>query len=157
MLNQVNTDYIGIGKSVDCENQKLVPGNSKAKWGLDILFKKNLNSSISHLPQFSSPRVQIVKLNLDVPIILINVYIPSSSCPESEYDAELARLSAAFDAHSTEGAIILFGDFNRSLYRANQSDRKFQKFCHTQGLTPAHGTTDRPTYHIPQQHSQPYR
>ena len=41
MLNQVNGDYICMGKSVDCQNQKLVPGNSKAKWGLDILFKKH--------------------------------------------------------------------------------------------------------------------
>jgi hypothetical protein len=26
--------------------------NKKEKWGLDILFKKRLNSSISHLPEF---------------------------------------------------------------------------------------------------------
>ena len=147
MLNQVNADYIGLGKSVDCESQKLVTGNSKAKWGLDILFRKDLNSSISHPQEFSSPRVQIAKLNLDIPIILINVYLPSSSCPESEYDSELSRLSAALDAYSTEGAVILAGDFNRSLFRTNQSDRKFQKFCHTQGLTPAQCTTDIPTYH----------
>ena len=136
-----------MGKSVDCDNKNLVPGNAKAKWGLDVLYKKCLNSSISHLPEFSSPRIQITKLDGEVPIILINVYLPSSSCPEAEYDAELARLSAALDTLSADGAIILWGDFNRSLFRTNQSDRKFQKFCDTQGLTPAQGTTDVPAYH----------
>ena len=107
MLNQVNKAYIGMGKSVDCDNKNLVPGNAKAKWGLDVLYKKCLNSSISHLPEFSSPRIQITKLDGEIPIILINVYLPSSSCPEAEYDAELARLSAALDTHSADGAIIL--------------------------------------------------
>ena len=79
MLNQIDNDYIGIGKSVDCQNQTIVPGNAKAKWGLDILFKKYLNSSINHLPEYSSPRIQIAKLDLDIPVVLINVYLPSSS------------------------------------------------------------------------------
>ena len=96
---------------------------------------------------FLNFQAQITKLDGEVPIILSNVYLPSSSCPEAEYDAELARLSAALDTLSADGAIILSGDFNRSLFRTNQSDRKFQKFCDTQGLTPAQGTTDVPTYH----------
>ena len=41
MLNQVDKEYFGIGKSVDCNEKSLVKGNTKAKWGLDILFKKS--------------------------------------------------------------------------------------------------------------------
>ena len=147
MLSQVDNNYIGIGKSVDCDNQQLVEGNRKAKWGLDILLKKNFNSSISQLPDVSSPRIQIIKLSLSVPVILINVYLPSASRPESEYDAELARLSAALGAYITDGVVIISGDFNRSLHRSNPPDIKFQNFCHNQGLTPAQGTTHIPTYH----------
>ena len=33
-------------------------------------------------------------MDYEVPIMLINVYLSSSSCPETEYDAELSRLSA---------------------------------------------------------------
>ena len=147
MLNQVDNDYFGLGKSVDCNEKLLIDGNAKAKWGLDVLYKKSLNSSISQLNEYPSPRIQIIKLNLDVPVILINVYLPSSSRPESEYDAELSGLSAALDTLATQGAVILAGDFNRSLHRNNPADKKFQKFCHTQGLAPAEGTTDIPSYH----------
>ena len=90
---------------------------------------------------------QVPAFNLDVLVILINVYLPSSSRPESEYDAELAGLSAALDTLSTQGAVILAGDFNRSLHRNNPADKKFQKFCDTEGLTPVEGTTGIATYH----------
>ena len=43
-LSQINSNYIGVGKSVDCENPALRDGTSKAKWGLDILFKQEHNS-----------------------------------------------------------------------------------------------------------------
>ena len=75
------------------------------------------------------------------------VYLPSSSRPESEYDAELTGLSTELDTLATQGAVILAGDFNRSLHRNNPGDKKFQKFCHTEGLAPAEGTTAIPTYH----------
>ena len=55
--------------------------------------------------------------------------------------------SKGLDTLATQGAVILAGDFNRSLHRNNVSDRKFQKFCHTEGLEPVEGTTDIPTYH----------
>ena len=74
MLNQVDNDHFGLGKSVDCNNKSLVEGNTKAKWGLDFLFKKSLNSLISQLNDYPSPHIQVMKLNLDVPVILINVY-----------------------------------------------------------------------------------
>ena len=119
MLNQVDKEYFGIGKSVDCNEKSLVEGNTKAKWGLDILFKKSINSSIMQLSEYTSPRIQVIKLNLDVPVFLINVYLPSSSWPESEYDAELSGLSTALDTLATQGAVILAGDFNRSLHRNN--------------------------------------
>ena len=38
------------------------------------------------------------------------------------------------------------GDFNCSLLRNNPSDKKFQKYCHIEGLTPALGTNSDPTY-----------
>ena len=147
MLNQIDNEYFGIGKSVDCNSKNLVDGNAKAKWGLDILFKKSLNSSVSQLSEFSSPRIQIIKLDLDIPIIIINVYLPSTSCPESEYDTELAGLSAAIDTLATQRALLLAGDFNRSLHRNNPSEKKFHEFCHSEGLTPDLGTNSYPSYH----------
>ena len=76
-------------------------------------------------------RIQVVKLNLEVPSIIINVYFPSSSLPQQEYDDSLNFLAATLSNHEAEAAIFVIGDFNRSLFRNNPGDQKFQNFCQT--------------------------
>ena len=99
------------------------------------------------LPEYSNKRVQVVKLSLEVPIILINVYLPASSLPAQEYDDSLNLLSSIISNYQAEAAVFLAGDFNRSLFRNNQGDAKFQSFCKIAGLFTAAGTTQLPTYH----------
>ena len=132
---------------MDCENPTFVAGTSKAKWGLDILFKEEHNSFTTSLDEFSNQRIQIIKINLGIPLIIINVYLPSSSIPETDYESCLTLLSVALERYSSEAACVLSGDFNRSLFRNTASDKKFQLLCTKMGLVPAEGTTDRPTYH----------
>ena len=136
-----------MGMSVDFDNPTFISRNEKAKWGLDILFKQSMNSSIMLLPEYSNQRVQVVKLSLEVPIIVVNVYLPSSSLPEPEYDEALCLLSSIIAAYSGDAAILLAGDWNSSLYRENKRDKKFQKFCQTDGLIPAVNTDEKPSYH----------
>ena len=138
---------MGLGKSVDCENPILNTGTSKAKWGLDVLFKKELNSSIDVIDSHSNQRIQILRYNCEIPLILVNIYLPSSSLPQTEYDTCLNQLSSIFEHFATEGAIFLAGDWNRSLFRKNPQDLKFQQFCKTHGLKTANGTDDLPSYH----------
>ena len=133
--------------SVDYDNPTYISRNEKAKWGLDILFKQSMNSSIKLLSEFSNQRVQVAKLSLEIPVIIVNVYLPSSSLPETDYDESLNLISSIIAAYSAEAAIILAGDWNSSLYRQNKRDKKFQKFCQLDGLTPAVNTDDIPSYH----------
>ena len=63
-LSQVNSNYGGVGMSVDFDNPIYISGKEKAKWGLDILFKNELNSSVTPLPEHSNQRIQAVKLSL---------------------------------------------------------------------------------------------
>ena len=119
----------------------------KAKWGLDILYTKEMNSFITPLDDQSNPRIQVVKLSLDIPIILINVYLPASSLPQCEFDDAINQLSSIISNYQADAANLLSGDFNRSLYRKNPSDVKFQTFCSLAGIIPAAGTTDTPSYH----------
>ena len=59
----------------------------------------------------------------------------------------LNLLSATITRYQAEAAILCAGDFNRSLFRNNQGDKKFQSFCKSAGLSPAVGTNEEPTYH----------
>ena len=136
-----------MGISADYENPVYISGNEKAKWGLDILFKHTLNCAVTALPEFSNHRIQVIKLSLEIPIIIVNVYLPSSSLPESEYDESLSLLSTILTAYTMEAAILLAGDWNSSLYRNTARDRKFQTFCQTVGITTAAQTNETPSYH----------
>ena len=146
-LSQVNSNYIGMGMSVDYDNPIFISGKEKAKWGLDMLYTKEMNSSIISLPEHSSKQIQNVKISLEIPIILINVYLPASSLPQEECDKSLNLLSSIITRYQAEAAILVAGDFNRSLFRNNQGDKKFQSFCKNSGLNPASGTTSNPSYH----------
>ena len=138
---------MGLEKSVDCNNPISNTITSKAKWGLDVLFIKKLNSSVKVIESHSNQRIQLLQYQCEIPLILANVYLPSSSLPQSDYDECLNQLSSIFELFSTEGAIILSGDFNRSLFRTNSGDLKFQQFCQTHGLKTARSTDDTPSYH----------
>ena len=133
--------------SVDFDNPTFISQNEKAKWGLDVLYRNSMNSCVTQLPEYSNQRVQVIQLALEVPIIVVNVYLPSSSLPESDFDESLSLLSSIIEAYSTEAAILLAGDWNSSLYRQTKRDKKFQKFCQTDGLTPAVNTDSIPSYH----------
>ena len=146
-LSQLNSNYVGVGMSVDCDNPILLSRNEKAKWGLDILFTNEMNSLVSPLPEHSNQRIQTVKISLEIPIILINVYLPASSLPQQVYDDSLNLLASVIANFQTEAAIFVAGDCNRSLFRNNPGDLKFQKFCKIIGLQPAANTKQVPTYH----------
>ena len=146
-LSQVNSNYVGLGMSVDYHNPVFISGKEKAKWGLDILFTKEMNSFVSTLADYSSNRIQTVKLSLEIPVILVNVYLPASSLPQEEYEESLNLLSAIITRFEAEAVILVSGDFNRSLYRKNNGDIKFQHFCKSVGLIPAAGTSSVPSYH----------
>ena len=133
--------------AADFDNPVFISGNQKAKWGLDILFKHALNSSVTLLPEYSNHRIQVIKLSLEIPIIIVNVYLPSTSLPECEYDDSLTLLSTIITTYTAEAAILLSGDWNSSLYRTTARDKKFQTFCHTAGIFPADQTNDTPSYH----------
>jgi hypothetical protein len=79
--------------------------------------------------------------------IIVNVYLPSSSLPEAEYDEALCLLSTIISTYSNEAAVLLVGDWNSSLYRETSRDKKLQTFCQTDGLVPAVHTDSQPSYH----------
>ena len=78
-LSQINSNYGGIGVSANFDNPVHISGKAKAKWGLDVLYKKEVNSSVVPIAEFSNQRIQTIKLALEVPVILINVYLPAKS------------------------------------------------------------------------------
>ena len=106
-----------------------------------------MSSFVSSIPDFSRNRIQTVKLLLEIPVILINVYLPASSLPQVDYEESLNLLSSAITRFASEAVVLVSGDFNRSLYRNNAGDIKFQNLCKTSGLTQAVGTSPMPSYH----------
>ena len=53
-LSQVNSNYGGVGMSVDCDSPVFISGTEKAKWGLDILYSKEMNSFVTPLSDHSN-------------------------------------------------------------------------------------------------------
>ena len=62
-LQKIHPKYTGSGISFDNSSPAIVSGLEKAKWGLDILWKKENNHNISTLSQYSNPRFQTLKIN----------------------------------------------------------------------------------------------
>ena len=69
------------------------------------------------MPEYSNERIQVVKLSMEIPIIIVNVYLPSSSLPETDYDESLSLLSTIITNYTMEGAILMSGDWNSSLHK----------------------------------------
>ena len=99
------------------------------------------------ITECSNEPIQVVKLSMDIPIIIVNVYLPSSSLPEYDYDDSLSFLSIIITNYTMDGAILLAGDWNSSLHRNTARDNKFQTFCHKHGVFPAARTNSSPSYH----------
>ena len=143
----LNVTDIYSHKLIFFSSLTFLSGKEKAKWGLDILYTKEMNSFVRPLLEQSNQRIQVVKLHLEVPVIIINVYLPSSSLPQQEYDDSLNFRAATLSNHEAEAAIFVIGEFYRSFFRNNPGDRKFQNFCQTVGLLPAPGTNQNASYH----------
>jgi exonuclease III len=90
-------------------------GNEKAKWGLDILYTKEMKSFVTPLLEQSNQTILVIKLT----IIIINVYLPSSSLPQKEYDDSLNFLAATLSNHEVETAIFVMGDFPDTRNKSN--------------------------------------
>ena len=92
-LGKVHPRYDGSGISFDSNNPAIVSGLERAKWGLDILWKKELSHQISILSDLSNPRFQVLQYNniSKTPLIIINVYLPTTA-NEAEYDSVIIDL-----------------------------------------------------------------
>ena len=81
-MEQIHPDYTGAGVACDNNEPILVNGFNgltKAKWGIDMIWDKSLKNSIEILNELSDIRYQIVKISAaDVPLIIINVYLPTA-------------------------------------------------------------------------------
>ena len=65
-LSNINFSYMGLGKSVDCNEPILNSRTKKAKWGLDVLFNKKLNSSINPIDNISNSRIQVLNFQAEI-------------------------------------------------------------------------------------------
>ena len=125
IISQINNDYEGVGMSVDYVKPTCIYRNEKTKWGVDVLFKQSLNCSVTPLSSFSNQHVQVIKIALEILLIIVNVYLPSTSLPELKYDETLSLISTSITTYRNEAAILMAGDWNSSLYRQTVCDKKF--------------------------------
>lgn len=85
------------------------------KGGISIMFKKDIEMSISEIPDIDSSRLIAVELKRinQRPLYIIGVYLPSENDMQ-HYLSELSMLETIFNHLCSLGDVILGGDFNAS-------------------------------------------
>ena len=115
-INALSSDFLSVSVS-GMDSSVLVCGRPFG--GCSILYRKSLASCIVPLVSCSN-RFCAVKFCADVSMLLICVYMPSSSCSSlfNEYLNTLGELDGFIHSHPCD-VVIIVGDFNIDFDRRN--------------------------------------
>ena len=109
-LDSIDNDYMGWG--VCCKNADPILNHHRGKGGVAFLFKKSLRHVIQYV-DIDHDRIQGVSIHTnDTPLLLFNVYMPSSNHSNVIYDECIEELYDIINASSDKGDCIVMGDFN---------------------------------------------
>ena len=119
--------------------------------GTCILWENDLNHCIRVMPD-GGHRVTAVEITGDrLPLCLINVYMPSRGCPDSDiqFQSTLDEVHEILEKYGHTHKILLGGDFNASLHRTQllRRDQLLQTFLTEHNLFLPDNYPNQYTYH----------
>ena len=125
-LSEIYPKILGKGKAVDTDDPIPATYLPRGYGGVAILWKKELDKFIKHLPDGSN-RIQCIRIEANKPIIIISVYFPTKSSSDS-YESFcdcLDQLHEIIMKYGSSHDIIIGGDLNEDIYNdENKSGRK---------------------------------
>lgn len=136
-LNEVNSQLIGKGKAVDTGDPILPVQMPRGYGGTAILWKKELDSLVTTLPDGGN-RIQCIELKCHKPLLIIAVYMPSRGQTDNfeDYVDCLDQLCEILKKYSSTHQVVIGGDMNEDLVSRANSRRaqELLNFMNTNSL-----------------------
>ncbi|CAG2186420.1 unnamed protein product [Mytilus edulis] len=107
----------------------------RAHAGVAICVNNKYSPYLEKLPDGSN-RIAAIRLNFDVPLVIISVYLPSRSINYSrdDYLSVLDELIEIVTKYRDSANILIGGDMNASIFRNHPRDNDFKNFLRNNNL-----------------------
>ena len=135
-LSEIHKSFDGFGKAVDDDNPLPPSQKPRGYGGVATLFRKDMDIRVRKCLD-GGCRVIVTELVTDLPICIINVYMPCrNSRTSDDFDAILLEVQEILDKYAGSHVVILLGDMNSSLVNRvnNDQDKELSKFCYSNKL-----------------------
>lgn len=118
LLNELNENLIGIGKSVD-DTYPIQPSHMpKGYGGVGILWRKEIDHLISAVA-IGNERIQCIEIReTNKKLILVSIYMPCKGAPNNitDFQEGVDILCEIVQTFGNSHTIIFGGDFNENLF-----------------------------------------
>jgi hypothetical protein len=134
------------------DNNPIAPSHRpRGTAGVAILWNKDLDHTVTPLPDGGSRTILIEIATNKQPIILINTYMPTQGSHDksTDYNMVLDEIHEITEKYNKDHLLIWAGDLNASLKRQKPTtnDAALKKFCLNYGYRYPAGTPDTATYY----------
>lgn len=125
LLNELHTQYTGIGKSVDMDNPLEPIKMPRGFGGVAVLWKKDIDRIIRGIDD-GNCRIQCIELNTEHPLVIISVYLPTKGNSNStdELCECLDQMYEIVQKYNSTHDILIGGDLNEEIFRADNTSRR---------------------------------
>jgi len=86
LLNELHEQYTGVGKAIDSDLNKDINYLKRGYGGVAILWSRNIDQYIKPKSE-GNERIQCIEINIDKPVLLISVYLPTKMKNRRGYKA----------------------------------------------------------------------
>lgn len=125
LLNELHSDYIGVGKAVDRDSPLPPVQMPRGYGGVGVLWHRKIDHLVKPI-EVGSERIQCVELTVQlVPILLVSVYMPcrGSSDNSMEFTDCVDQLHSIVETYSSTHAVLIGGDINENLIEWSENKR----------------------------------
>lgn len=124
LLNEIHEKFTGVGKSIDSDVINEVNYSKRGYGGVAILWSKDIDKYIKS-KQDGNERIQCIEINIEHPILLISVYLPTKMKNDryEEYSECIDQIFEIIQTYQTTHEIIVGGDMNEDISKMNNSRR----------------------------------
>ncbi|MES9904479.1 MAG: reverse transcriptase domain-containing protein [Sedimenticola sp.] len=115
LLNEVNDQYIGSGKSVDMNDPIAPVQMPRGYGGVAILWNKNINHLVTDL-DLGNERIKCIEIEAQKPILIMCVYMPCRGSKDNYLDFQdcIAQIHEIIQTFQHTHRILIGGDLNES-------------------------------------------
>ncbi|CAG2226312.1 DNCL2 [Mytilus edulis] len=132
------SNFIDFNCHIKCFDDGIIDDvvdRKRAHAGVAICVNNKYSPYLEKLPDGSN-RIAAIRLNFEVPLVIISVYLPSRSINYSrdDYLSVLDELIEIVTKYRDSANILIGGDMNASIFRNHPRDNDFKNFLRNNNL-----------------------